>query len=77
MPDIIEYNTFHPAAAEDNEEGTLLPPSSSGTTTSAGGEEEVETKMAAVLSPSKKIEDWVWSVVCRLGDDRRYRYFEE
>ena len=51
----IEYNTFHPAAAEDNEEGTLLPPSLSGTTTSAGGEEAVETKMAAVLSPSKKI----------------------
>src|SRR5210317_1180142 len=54
MPD-IDYNTFHPAAAEDNEESTLLPPSSSGTTTSAGGEVEVETKMAAVLSPSKKI----------------------
>ena len=53
MPD-IEYNTFHPAAAEDNEEGTLLPPSLSGTTTSASGEEEVETKIATVLSPSKK-----------------------
>ena len=54
MPD-IEYNTFHPAAVKDNEEGTLLPPSLSGTTTSAGGEEEAETKIAAVLSPSKKI----------------------
>ena len=51
MPDIIEYNTFHPAA-EDNEEGTVLPPSSSGNT---GGDEEVGTKITAVLSPSKKI----------------------
>ncbi len=67
MPD-IEYNTFHPAVAEDNEEGTLLPPSSSGTTTSGGGEEEVETKIAVVLSLR-------WRVVCRLGDNRRYRYF--